>query len=346
MSVEVIKTGSVVNGKEVIKYILCTENGDMSVSLLSYGAVIQSIIYKGVDCALGFDTVEGYVNNNSCQGAIIGRYANRMKDGRFTLNGKVYQLGLNSGGINHAHGGFIGFDKKVWDGCVNEGKNPSVTFSYRSVDGEEGYPGNLDVEVTYSIVNENEFTIEYTGLSDADTPLNLTNHVYFNLNTSHIKDVLDTELTVYADRIPDTDEAQVCNGKVIEISGTPLDFTTAKTIGRDIESDIPVMKCACGHDHSYILGFDRNRKKAATAYSPESGITLECFTDMPAVGLYTANYLNESDGKNGINLFKRQGFCLETQFIPNSVNIPEFPCSVIKAGEKFYSKTTFIFTKK
>ncbi len=340
MAIEVINTGTFVDGKEIKKYVV--SSGEMELSLLSYGAVIQSVVYKGNDTVLGYDTVEGYINNSSYQGSMVGRYVGRIMHGKYTYNGTEYHLSLNSGGKHHSHGGFSGFNRKAWDSEID---GDAVIFSYTSPDGEEGYPGNITVTVRYSIVNGNEFTIEYTGLSDKDTPFNPTNHVYFNLNNDKSKDCLDTLLQIDTDYICDTDEDQVSNGEYLAVEGTPVDFRVAKPNGRDTNAKHDLIRIGHGHDHTYLLGEDRSWKKAAEAYCEESGIKMQCYTDMPIVTLYAANWLDEKDGKFGVNNFYRQGFCLETSFVPNSVNIPHFPNTVIKAGEKFYSKTVYIFSK-
>lgn len=340
MSVEVIKSGVVYNEKEI--EIVKISSGSVSATLLSFGAIIQSLCFDGNDVALGYDKVESYINKRGHHGAMVGRYVGRIKDAKFTLNGVEYNLSKNANGINHSHGGFEAFNRKVWD---VEAEDDSVIFTYLSVDGEEGYPGNLTTKVKYSIVNGNEFTIEYIGVSDKDTPFNPTNHVYFNLNNDKSKDCLTTTMQIYADNICGTDDNQVSTNEYVPVKRTALDFTVAKPLGRDIDADEELIRIATGHDHTYILSEDRSWKKAAEAICPESGIKLECYTDMPAMTIYTANYLNEDEGKFGVNNFRRQGFCLETSFVPNSVNIPEFPDSILKAGEEFYSKTVYIFSK-
>lgn len=343
MSAEIKNTGIIYNEKEIKEVTL--SSGDIKATVLSFGAIIKDLYFGDNDTVLGYPSAESYVKNTSHQGAMVGRYVGRIKYGKFTLNGTEYQLSLNSGGKHHSHGGFNAFNRQVWDVVAVDNDAPSVTFAYRAADGEEGYPGNIDCTVTYSIKNGNTLAIEYTGLSDKDTPFNPTNHAYFNLNLDKSKDVSETLLQIPAEKVCDTDEDQVSNGEYIEVAGTPLDFTSPKPIGKDIDADYEPIKIATGHDHTYVLGEDRSWKFAAKAYCPESGITMTCYTDMPIVTFYSANYLNEKDGKGGINNFRRQGFCLETSFIPNSVNIPTFPNSILKAGEKFYSRTEYSFKK-
>lgn len=343
MTVEVKNTGTIYDQKEIKEIIL--RSGDLEATFLTFGAVIQKLIYKGNDTVLGYETADDYVNNSSHHGSVVGRYVGRIKYGKFTYGGVEYSLPLNSGGKHHSHGGANGFNRRVWDIAAIDETVPSVTLAYRAADGEEGYPGNIDCTITYSIKNGNTLAIEYTGISDKDTPFNPTNHAYFNLNVDKSKNVYDTLLQINAPKVCDTDEDQISNGEYIEVAGTPLDFTTPKAIGKDIDADYEPIRIATGHDHTYVLSEDREWKFAAKAYCPESGITMECYTDMPIVTFYSANYLNEKVGKFGINNFRRQGFCLETSFIPNSVNIPAFPDTILKAGDKFYSKTEYIFNK-
>lgn len=340
MSVKINKTGTVVDGKEIFEYVITS--GKISATLYSYGAVIQSLVFDGNDVALGYENVEGYIKNRSHHGAPVGRYVGRIKDAKFVLNGIEYNLSKNNNGVHHSHGGFNGFNRQVWDAEIEEN---AVIFTYLSPDGEEGYPGNLTATIKYSIVNGTDFVIEYTGISDKDTPFNPTNHVYFNLNEDKSKDCLTTELQINAEKISGTDDKQFSIDCYVPVKGTALDFTSPKPLGRDIDSSEELIQIATGHDHTYVLSDDRSWKKAAEAFCPESGIRMACYTDMPIVTLYTANYLNEQEGKFGVNNFRRQGFCLETSFIPNSVNIPSFPNTILRAGDKFYSKTCYSFSK-
>lgn len=334
------------NGVQVDRYELAG-NGGLRLAVLTYGATIQSLIYGKRDLVLGYDRLEDYrTGNTSYQGATVGRYANRIADGRFPLDGVIHDVGRNEGGVGHLHGGVRGFDKRIWSASILEdGGEPAVGLTYRSADGEEGYPGTLEMSVTFTVTADNALHIRYEGISDKDTVLNPTNHAYFNLNGYDGGDVLDTVLTLYADRITPVDGRLIPTGEWMPVEGTPFDFREGKPIGRDISGSDPQLRLGGGYDHNFVLGMDRRQRMAASAYAPRSGIRMDCITDLPGVQLYTANGLMETAGKGGIPLYKHQGFCLETQFFPDSPNHPEFPSTRLKAGEAFHSVTAYRFTQ-
>ncbi len=341
--------GRTKSGIPVERYRLIGKGG-LEACWLTYGATLQALYFNGKDMVLGYDTVTDYEEaDNSYQGATIGRYGNRIADGKFVLGGKEYTLCCNETGRGHLHGGKVGFDKKVWSAeILAEGEEPAVRFSLVSPDGEEGYPGTLQVAVTVTVDRENALHIAYTATTDADTVLNLTNHAYFNLNGADGGDILDTELMINADHITPVDSLLIPTGELLAVEGTPFDFRQPKAIGQEIDSPHPQMLLGNGYDHNYVLNppADGARfRHAVTAVSPRSGIIMKCDTDQPGVQLYTANGLKEQTGKYQTPLYQHQGFCLETQHAPDSPNQPGFPSVVLKAGETFSSETVYRFAQ-
>lgn len=341
--------GNLSDGREATLYTLKNSRG-AAVSLTNYGAAVVSILTPDqngtlTDIVLGCDCAADYETQTACVGAVPGRHANRIRRGVFTLNGTEYQLNCNAG-INHLHGGLIGFDKKLWNHAVVDGK---VVFSLFSPDGEEHYPGNLMVSVSYSFDEENRLTIEYNALSDQDTVVNLTNHAYFNLSGHDSGDILDQMLKINADRFTQNDEECIPNGTLLPVDG-PLDFRQFKPIGRDIEQEDFNLKVGSGYDHNYVINRTDETSLAdcAQAYSPATGITLSCRTTQPGVQLYTANFIHEGkvNGKNGAQYGKRSAFCLETQHFPDAVHHPDFPSVIVKAGELYHQVTEYQFGLK
>jgi aldose 1-epimerase len=298
------------------------------------------------DIVLGFDNVSGYqspeyVKSGPYFGALIGRYGNRIKGGKFTLDGKEYKLATNNG-PNHLHGGVKGFDKVVWQaqpGSSADGQN--LTLTYTSKDGEEGYPGNLQVQVVYTLTNDDALRIDYTATTDKATPVNLTNHSYFNLNHGTTKDVLNHQVTLNADRYTVVDAGLIPTGELRPVKGTPFDFTTPHTIGERIG------QVEGGYDHNWVLKTSGNAgglHEAATVYEPTSGRTMTISTDQPGVQFYTGNFLDGTlTGKGGTQYVKNGGFCLETQHFPDSPNQPKFPTTILKPGETMRSTTVHQF---
>lgn len=336
--------GSLPNGTAVTRYTLAGKGG-LSVSVLDYGATIQAILFAGKDIALGFEKAADYVTVNNCYiGATVGRYANRIANGQFTLNGKPYTLAINNG-KNHLHGGRCGFNRKLFKmDILSDGDEPALRASILSPDGEEGYPGNLELAVTFTVTEDNTLQIAYDAVSDADTVANFTNHAYFNLNGFDGGDVLDTLVTVHADAYTPCDEGLIPTG-IEPVEGTPFDFRKEKPLGDAIRAAHPQIKQCGGIDHNFVLQ-DRHAslREAIVAKSPKSGIGVVCSTDLPGVQIYTANGLSLPDGKGG-PMTKHQGFCMETQFFPNSPNRPDFPSCILRAGENFHSMTAYAFFK-
>ncbi len=335
--------GTMPDGTEVFCWTLINEKG-FTAKVLDYGATVQSIIIPDkngnpVDVVLGYDTLEGYISGDCYIGATIGRFANRIKEGCFELNGEKYQLCINNG-KNHLHGGKIGFDRCIWSGRqVGE----KVAFSRTSPDGEEGYPGNLDVNVVFGWENDS-FVIEYEAETDRDTILNLTNHSYFNLNGAGSGKVDEHILQINAERFTVCDETAAPTGELASVEGTAMDFRNPKTIGKDAYNDEPCVKVPGGYDSNFVI----NGHPFAIATGDKTGITLAADTDQPGVQLYTANALTEQKGKGGADYGFRSAFCLETQHYPDCINHPEWPSPILRKGEKFksFTKYTFISEKE
>ncbi len=334
-------------------YTLKNKQG-VIVKITNYGATITSILVPDrngrlADVALGYNRVEDYMNavDKPYFGAIVGRYANRIANGQFTLFGKTYQLARNVG-ENHLHGGIVGFDKVAWAAKFQPAENQLV-LSYRAKDGEEGYPGNLDVQVTYRLTEENELMVEYFATTDQATPVNLTQHTYFNLRGEGEGTILFHELTINADRFTPVDKNLIPTGEIVDVQNTPFDFRQPKMIGKEISDGDEQLKFGGGYDHNWVL----NRKEAdeitlaARAYEPASGRMLEVFTTEPGIQFYAGNFLDgRLRGKSGKPYRKRSGFCLETQHFPDSPNQPGFPDTILLQGSDYRSKTVFKFSTR
>ena len=336
MGVTAAKYG-VIDGKEVFQYTL--SNGDMTAVIINYGGIITKLIYKGVDLVLGRDTLEEYQNNEGYFGALIGRNSNRIADSQFELGGKNYKLFANEGN-NNLHGGKEGFDRKVWDAKVSG--EASLELTLTSPDGEEGFPGEVKVKVTYTLTND-ALEIHYEGESDADTVLNLTNHSYFNLN-GHSNGTVDGHRLYLASDFYTPNCAQCMpTGEILSVKDTPFDLSTDKTLGERFESDDAQIKMFGGFDHNFVLCGDFS-KVSARLVGDKSGITMEMYTDRPAVQLYTGNVIEEGRVcKDGAVYTKHSALCLETQVFPNAFRYSHFPSPVLKKGEKYDSVTIYKF---
>ena len=329
------------NGTPVQMYTL--KNGKLEADILTYGGTIRAIRVPDkngnvTDVVLGYDTIEEYMKNAGYLGAIIGRVGNRIENGSFVLNGKEYNIGKNCG-TDTLHGGFHGFNEKVWK--ANPINDYTLEVSCFSPDGEEGFPANLNVSVVYTLT-EKGLRLDYAAEADDDTVTNLTNHVYFNLSGEGNGTILNTVLTLDADEITPTDENLITHGEFMKIKNTPFDFNEPKEIARDIEADDKILKDCGGYDINYVLN-GSGLRKFATAESPLTGIKLNAYTDRPGVQLYVGNFLDGTKGKKGHIYGKREGFCLETQNFPNAVNCKQYPSSVLKKGEIFKSTTVYEF---
>ena len=322
-------------GKDVYKYTV--ENGGITLSVMELGATVTHLFVpdkngKSVDVVLGYDTVQEYEENDGYLGATIGRVGNRIRKGKFILNGENYTLAVNNG-PNHLHGGLKGFDKAVWKA---DEKENSIVFSHFSPDGDEGYPGNLSVTVTVTL-EENGISLDYAAETDKDTVINLTNHSYFNLNGKG--DVLEHTLKLNADKFNVGDSDCLPTGEIASVFGTVMDFTKEKTIGFGIDSSEPCVKLSGGYDSNFIL----SGSPAAVLKSEESGIEMTVLTTEPGVQVYSANFLTPRKGKNGAKYTYRNALCLETQHFPDSIHHEKWPTCILKKGEKFESKTTYCF---
>lgn len=335
------------NGKDVNAFVI-ENNCGTKVQLIEKGATLDKLIIKDkngnfIDIIVGHDSLDGHVNRGDYQGVIVGQYANRIKDGKFSIDGTEYNVTCNEKGITCLHGGGE-YSSAVW--CGEEISENAVSFTYHSPDGTEGFPGNVDIKVTYTLTDNNDLELEYRAVSDKKTVINLTNHAYFNLNGFDSGDVLSHTLKINADRFTAIDEVSIPTGELPEVKGTPFDFTEEKTIGRDINAESLQLKNGNGYDHNFcISGFDGTLKTAAVAKADKSGITMEVKTDLPGVQLYTGNFLDGSvNGKNGVPMTQRCAFCLETQVYPDTPNHPEWPGCIYDAGEEYISHTVFSFS--
>ena len=334
------------NGKNTHLIVLKNRSG-MQVAFTDYGARIVSILVPDKngnlrDVILGFGSIKEYLDaNEKFHGATIGRFANRIANGQFSINDHLYTL-LQNNGTNCLHGGRSGFHDKVWDRQVSFKKK--VDFYLSSPDGEEGFPGNLRVSVSFELTEQNEILIKYRAISDKDTILNLTNHAYFNLNGEGNGDILDHKLTIPSTHYIPINNNQIPLGEEAPVEGTPFDFRNSKPIGQDISNDNEQLAHGSGYDHTFVNSQPFS-KVAASAYSDESGIRLDVYTTEPGIQLYTGNFLSENDkGKSGYSYGSRKALCLETQHYPNSPNQPNFPSVILKADTSFSSQTTLRFS--
>ncbi len=340
MSLVRIPYGALPDGSTVEKLTLSCPDG-ISVSFITYGATMISLIADSRDVVLGYNSLSEYRQDTASIGVTVGRYANRIAGGTFPLNGVIYDIGRNESARNgHLHGGVEGFQVKNWQIFACE--ENAFTLSLVSPDGDMGYPGTLTVCVRIALDEPNALSLTYMAVSDEDTIINLTNHAYFNLNGYDGGDVLDTELQIFAEAILPVNEHLIPTGEYLPVEGTPFDFRAAKPIGRDIKESHAQLRLGSGYDHNFILGNAMEYRRAAVAHSPRSGITMECYTDQPGVQMYTANFLDSAVGKGGA-MTKHQGFCLETQHFPDSPNHPQFPTTTLYAGETFISRTVYRF---
>ena len=330
------------------------KNSDgVTVKITNFGAIITSIIVPDrdgnmADIVLGYDNVEQYINavDKPYFGAIVGRYGNRIAKGRFTLDGEEYTLATNNG-ENHLHGGVIGFDKVVWDASPVSGNGwRGVVLSYIAKDREEGYPGNLSITVTYKLFNDSQLSVEYHATTDKATPVNLTQHSYFNLKGEGEGTILDHELMLNASRVTPVDETLIPDGTIEEVKGTPFDFTTSKPIGRDIGEDSQQLEFGLGYDHNFVLdGASGEMRLAARVYEPTSGRVMEIRTVEPGIQFYCGNFLDgRLTGKSGKTYVHRGGFCLETQHFPDSPNQQNFPSTILRPDEEYRTKTVYSFS--
>jgi aldose 1-epimerase len=344
--------GNTADGKAIDIYTLTNSHG-VEAKIITYGGTVVSLKVpdksgKLGDIVLGFDSIGDYEKGTAYFGALIGRYGNRISKGKFTLDGKEYTLAVNNG-VNHLHGGIKGFDKVVWSARpFVDAAGANLELSYFSRDGEEGYPGNLNVKVVYTLSENTELKIVYSATTDKATVVNLTHHSYFNLAGAGSGSILGTQLMINAERFTPTDNGSIPTGELRSVKGTPFDFTKATVIGARIDQDNEQLKFGNGYDHNWILNKKGNELSlAATAYDATSGRFMEVLTTEPGVQFYSGNFLDGSiKGKNGQDYPRRSGFCLETQHFPDSPNEPNFPSTVLRPGQKYSQTTVYKFSVK
>ena len=367
--------GKLSDGREVFLYTLRNTKGT-EVAVTTYGARLVKFAARDKDftkrdIVLGYENAEQYEKDTTSMGGVVGRHANRIAGGKVTLGGKEYQLELNTGSKkqNHIHGGLKGFHCQLWEAEeVYEG----VKLTYHAKDGEGGYPGNMTVSVLYSLSNDNELSLRYEAVSDADTVCNLTNHAYFNLDgfAAGPEAMLNQRIQIMADTYTWADEESLPDGRILEVQGTPMDLRVPLRIGAHIDDDFEELKFGHGYDHNWVIrdkpvelelkpgmfGFDPTcpidyneggLKKAAYAESDVSGLTLTCYTTLPGIQFYSGNFLKGGlPGKDGVEFMRRSGFCLETQYFPNAFANPNFPQPILKKGETWKAQTVYVLAVK
>ena len=355
--VTVSEFGRMPDQRVVQLYTVTNANG-LKMDVTNYGAIIVRLYVpdrdgKLDDIVLGFDEFSGYTPDSPYLGAVVGRYGNRIADGKFTLDGKTYTLAKNNtpnGVPVHLHGGEVGFDKVLWNAePVSKDGIHGVKLSYTAKDGEEGYPGNVTVTVHYWLTNENELKITYAATTDKATPLNVTQHTYFNLSGAGVGTILDHEVTLDASHFTPTDKGLIPTGEIAPVEGTPFDFRKPHKIGARIDADHEQLKLGGGYDHNWVL--DKKKpgelSRAAVVYEAKTGRQIEVFTTEPGIQFYAGNFLDGTiKGKQGRIYLYRGGLCLETQHFPDSPNQPNFPSTILRPGKTYESTTIYRFSTR
>jgi aldose 1-epimerase len=329
-------------------YTLINGNGVKAI-ITNYGARLVSLITpdsNGVlrDVVLGYDNIDDIVNGNQYFGSTIGRFANRIAEGKFSVDGVEYTL-LKNNGENALHGGAQGYDTTVWTAVQEDNK---VILRHTDKDMHEGYPGNVKVKVTYELTEGNELKISYEAETDKATPFNITNHAFFNLRGAGNGNILDHKFLINADKITPINKNQIPTGEIVDVKDTPFDFTELTEIGKNIDADDEVLANGYGYDHNWVINGEEDELKfCAEVVEPEFGVVMEVFTTEPGVQLYTGNFLDKSDvGREGVGYGRREAFCLETQHFPDSPNKPHFPSTILKPADKFVSQSVYKFGTK
>lgn len=346
MTIEQRAFGTTAEGEAVEQYVLTNRNG-LQAWLMTYGATWTHMLVPDRegrlgDVLLGFDSLEPYLAGNPYFGSTTGRVANRIAGGKFSLDGRDYELATNNG-PNHLHGGVMGLDKVIWKAeALDTESGPAVKFTHTDPDGANGYPGTVAMEVVYTLTHDDEMRIDYRATTDQPTPINLTNHAYFNLGTPASGTVLDHLLTLDASRYTPVDDTLIPTGEIAPVNGTPMDFTEPTAIGLRVDEVGPE---PTGYDHNWVLEGDTGSlRRAARIVDPQSGRALEIWTDQPGIQFYSGNFLDGTiTGKDGVVYEKHQGFCLETQHFPDSVNQPQFPSTILRPGEEYRTTTVHRF---
>ena len=346
MSIKVTSFGNLENGQEIQKYTIANNN-NVSASIITYGATLAEIFVPDKngnfkDILVGFDDIEGFVERTDYQGVIVGPYANRIGNAKFSIDGEEFNLAINERDVTclHSNGEF---NTAVWDAEIID--DNTVAFSYNSPDRLNGFPGNLDVKVIYSLNDKDELKLEYSAVSDKKTVINLTNHAYFNLGGYDSGTILDHEIAICADKYTPVDAFSIPTGEIADVTDTPFDLRKMTKIGENIDADCEQLDFTGGYDHNFCINnYNGDLQKAAEVKDPATGRILEVYTDLPGVQFYAGNFLKGTIGKAGLPMIKRSGFCLETQFYPDTPNKPEFPQCTFNAGETFKSVTIFKFS--
>ena len=337
--------GTMEDGREVSRYTLTNQNG-VSASFLDLGAIWSTMLVPDrngemADVLLGHETVADCLVSDGHLGEAVGRNANRIGGAAFTLNDKKYELTANDG-PNNLHSGMDFYRNRIWAAEYETGVN-QVSFTLESPDGDQGYPGAVHIEVTYTLTEDNAVKIAYHAVTDADTLINMTNHSYFNMDGHASGDVLDQEVWIDADAFTRADAESIPTGEITPVEGTPMDFRTKKAIGKEIETDYEALNFGKGYDHNWVLNNKGEFAKVAEMSSEESGITMEVYTDLPGMQLYTGNFIVDAKGKGGAHYHKRQAACFETQFFPDAIHTENFAGPVCKKGETYETTTMYKF---
>jgi aldose 1-epimerase len=344
--------GTLADGQEAFLYTLVNKSG-MQATITNYGAAVTSLLVpdrtgKLEDVVLGYDSLIGYVKDKAYFGAIVGRYGNRIAKGRFRLDGKQYQLTINDG-ENHLHGGAHGFNKALWRAePMQTDSTQSLKLTYTSPDGEDGYPGNVTVQVVYTLNDNNELVIDYTGTTDRPTILNPTHHSYFNLSGSFTKTILDDRLMINADYFTPVDKELIPIGELAKVDNTPMDFRRPTAVGARINDSFEQLRFGKGYDHNWVINnYDGAVREAATLFDSASGRFMEVWTDQPGLQFYSGNFLDGTiKGKKNTVYNHRTGLCLEAQHFPDSPNKPDFPSVVLRPGMTYKQETIYKFGVK
>lgn len=335
--------GMTSRGEKASLYTLKNQNG-MEIAVSDYGAVLVKVLVPDrdgnlQDVVLGYDDVKGYESGTLYFGATVGRIANRIKGGTFELGGQTYTLTQNDN-KNTLHGGTDYYDKRMWK--VEEADDSHVMLMLHSPDGDQGFPGTVDIHVTYTLTEENEVKIHYHAVPEEDTILNLTNHSYFNLSGHASGTILNQEVTILADAYTRADAESIPTGEIVPVEGTPMDFRNRKAVGLEIETDYEALVYGQGYDHNWVLNGSGNRLVAAM-YSDETGIEMKVYTDLPGMQFYTGNFIVQEKGKDGADYQKRQAACFESQYFPDAVHKEQFEGPVVRAGEVYDTVTSYRF---
>lgn len=344
-TIQISDFGRLKSGKRAHLYTMTNDEG-MSAAVTDYGASLVKLLVPDkneelTDVVLGYDNAAGYEKGEESIGATVGRNANRIAKASLVIDGKEYKLDKNDNG-NNLHSGKDYYHKRLW--TVEEYTDDSVTFLLHSPDGDQGYPGSIDMRVTYELDDNNDLRIIYDAAPDAATVINMTNHSYFNLDGHDSGNILRHVVSVDADYYTEADAESIPTGELIQVKGTPMDFREGRVIGKDINADYEAIRLGHGYDHNWVLKNDGKFEKVAKVVSAKSGIVMEVSTDLPGMQIYTGNFLNNENGKDGAVYTKHAGVCFETQYFPDAVHHDQFAAPIFREGESYYSETSYRFS--